>query len=236
MADINNIVILTGAGISAESGIATFRAASGLWEEHRIDDVASLDGYARNPELVHQFYDTRRANLQMVAPNAAHRALAHLQENWPGEFSLVTQNVDDLHERAGARDVIHMHGELLSALCTSCGLRNRWTAPLRDRPPCPICRANTLRPDVVWFGEEPYHMPKIHDALRGADLFVAIGTSGSVHPAAGLVRYARSLSVATLELNLQPSHGSRWFHETRYGPATKLVPLFVDEMLRYRAH
>lgn len=231
MTEIRNIVILTGAGISAESGIDTFRSAGGLWEQHRVEDVATPEAFARDPDLVLRFYDMRRAAIQEKEPNAAHLALARLDAQWGGDLLIVTQNVDDLHERGGARRVLHMHGEHLNAWCTSCDIRSRWTGPLIDRPPCPACQARTLRPDVVWFGEVPYRMGEIHTALRAADLFVSIGTSGAVYPAAGLVRSARDLRIQTLELNLERSQGSRWFHETRLGPATEVVPAWVAEML-----
>lgn len=231
MSQIRNIVILTGAGISAESGIDTFRSAGGLWEQHRVEDVATPEAFARDPDLVLRFYDMRRAAIQEKEPNAAHYALAALDAEWDGNLLIVTQNVDDLHERGGARRVLHMHGEHLNAWCTSCDIRSRWTGPLIDRPPCPVCQAPTLRPDVVWFGEMPYRMGEIYGALREADLFVSIGTSGAVYPAAGLVRNARELGIQTLELNLERSQGSQWFHETRLGPATEVVPAWVAEIL-----
>ena len=239
MAQVRNIVILTGAGVSAESGIDTFRAGANggpsLWEQHRVEDVATPEGFARDPDLVLRFYDMRRAAIQTKAPNAAHEALARLDAEWPKdanhELLIVTQNVDDLHERAGAKRVLHMHGEHLNAWCTACDARSRWTGPLIERPPCPRCGERALRPDVVWFGEMPYEMDRIYEALRGADLFVSIGTSGAVYPAAGLVRNARDLGIATLELNLERSQGSAWFGETRLGPASVLVPAWVDEVL-----
>lgn len=231
MSDIRNIVILTGAGISAESGIDTFRDAGGLWEQHRVEDVATPEGFARDPDLVLGFYDMRREALSKVQPNAAHDALARLDSAWSGELLIVTQNVDDLHERGGAQRVLHMHGELKSALCLSCEMRSRWDAPMSDRPPCPVCQAPSLRPDVVWFGEMPYQMERIYAAIRDADLFVSIGTSGAVYPAAGFVRDARDLGVQTLELNLERSEGSHWFHESRQGPAGELVPDWVEELL-----
>ena len=238
----SSIVILTGAGISAESGIDTFRSAGGLWEQHRVEDVATPEGFARDPDLVLGFYDMRRAALAGVAPNAAHKALARLDAEFAGDLLIVTQNVDDLHERAGAQiglekgRVLHMHGELKSALCTSCEMRSPWDAPMSaneeaGRPPCPVCQAPTLRPDVVWFGEMPYQMDRIYGALREADLFVSIGTSGAVYPAAGFVRDARELGVRTLELNLERSEGSHWFHESRQGKAGELVPEWVGEVL-----
>lgn len=232
MARIRNIVILTGAGVSAESGIETFRDGGGLWEKHRVEDVATPEAFARDPDLVLRFYDMRRAAIQTRQPNAAHQALARLDAEWPGELLIVTQNVDDLHERAGARRLLHMHGEHLKAWCLACDGRSRWTASLLDRPACPACGEPALRPDIVWFGEMPYRMDEIYAALRGADLFVSIGTSGAVYPAAGLVRQARNLGARTLELNLEPSQGTAWFHEARHGPATEVVPAWVDELLR----
>jgi NAD-dependent deacetylase len=231
MREIRNIVILTGAGISAESGIDTFRGAGGLWENHRVEDVATPEAFARDPGLVLRFYDQRRAAIQEKLPNAAHIALARLEKEWNGSLLIVTQNVDDLHERAGTGRVLHMHGEHLSAWCTSCDIRSRWRAPLLDRPPCPVCGARSLRPDIVWFGEMPYRMGEIYTALREADLFVSIGTSGAVYPAAGFVRDARELGKRTLELNLEPSQGSLMFHESRLGPASELVPAWVEEVL-----
>lgn len=230
-----NIVILTGAGISAESGIDTFRSGAdggpSLWEQHRVEDVATPEAFARDPDMVHRFYDMRRAAIQTKLPNPAHDALARLDAQWAGELLIVTQNVDDLHERAGARRVVHMHGEHLKALCEACGVRSDWRGALIDRPPCPVCQARALRPDVVWFGEMPYRMGEIYAALRKADLFVSIGTSGAVYPAAGFVRDARQVGAATLELNLERSEGSGWFHETRLGPASALVPAWVEEMV-----
>jgi NAD-dependent deacetylase len=232
MKDIRNIVILTGAGISAESGIDTFRSEGGLWEQHRVEDVATPEAFARDPDLVLRFYDMRREAIQTKQPNAAHHALARLDAEWPGELLIVTQNVDDLHERAGARRVLHMHGTHLLAWCTACDTRSPWTGTLINRPPCPACGEKALRPDVVWFGEMPYRMDEIFAALGQADLFVSIGTSGAVYPAAGFVRNARELGAETLELNLEPSQGTRWFDEARHGPATEVVPAWVEEVLR----
>jgi len=231
MTQIRNIVILTGAGVSAESGIDTFRGGGGLWEQHRVEDVATPEAFARDPELVLRFYDMRREAIQTKQPNAAHFALARFDREWAGELLIVTQNVDDLHERAGARRVLHMHGEHLNAWCSNCDIRSPWRGPLIERPPCPACGARALRPDVVWFGEMPYRMDEIYGALRSADLFVSIGTSGAVYPAAGFVRDARELGTRTLELNLERSQGSAWFDESRLGPAGELVPAWVEEML-----
>lgn len=231
MGQPSSIVILTGAGISAESGIDTFRSAGGLWEQHRVEDVATPEGFARNPNLVLNFYDMRRAALANVAPNPAHEALARLEREFRGDLLLVTQNVDDLHERGGSARVLHMHGELKSALCTSCEMRSPWLGTMIERPACPVCRAPTLRPDVVWFGEMPYEMGRIYQALEACDLFVSIGTSGAVYPAAGFVQEARANGARTLELNLERSEGSRFFHETRLGAASVLVPEWVEEVL-----
>ena len=232
---VRRIVILTGAGVSAESGIDTFRSAGGLWEQHRVEDVATPEAFARDPDLVLRFYDMRRTRIQEVEPNEAHEALARLDWLWPKDdgydLTIVTQNVDDLHERAGARRLIHMHGEHLKAWCSACDARHVWRDTLLERPSCPACGDAALRPDIVWFGEMPYRMDEIYAAVNRCDLFVSIATSGAVYPAAGLVREARALGAATLELNLEPSQGSRWFNESRHGPATAVVPQWVEEML-----
>ena len=232
MAALRNIVILTGAGISAESGLATFRGPDGLWEGHRVEDVATPEAFARNPALVHAFYDARRANLQRVEPNAAHKALARLDAEWPGDLLIITQNVDDLHERAGAKRLLHMHGELRSAWCRACDARMGWAGEMGHGPACPVCGvAGGLRPDIVWFGEMPYDMDRIDRALMDADLFVSIGTSGNVYPAAGFVQTALHVGAQTLEMNLDPSLGSYLFHESRTGSAGALVPAWVEELL-----
>ena len=232
MAPIRNIVVLTGAGISAESGLRTFRADDALWEDHRVEDVASPQGFRRDPALVQRFYDARRESVIAAEPNAAHRALARLDDEWGGELLIVTQNIDDLHERAGARRVLHMHGEVLSAWCVACDDRHRWIGALLEGPPCPSCGEVALRPDIVWFGEMPYEMDRIFVALARAELFVSIGTSGAVYPAAGFVQQAKSVGARALELNLERSQGSAWFDETRLGPASELVPVWVEEILR----
>ncbi|MBU3076748.1 NAD-dependent deacylase [Sphingomonas quercus] len=231
MARPRNIVILTGAGISAESGLATFRGPGGLWEAHRVEDVCTPEALARDAALVHRFYDARRAALATVRPNAAHEALARLDREWPGELAIVTQNVDDLHERAGARRLIHMHGALRSALCAACGAQRGWDGPMPPGLACASCGAAALRPDIVFFGEMPYAMERIEQAVAEADLFVSIGTSGAVYPAAGFVQLASQCGAATLELNLERSAGSPWFDDTRLGPASVLVPAWVAEML-----
>lgn len=227
-----NIVVLTGAGISAESGLNTFRGPGGLWEGHRVEDICTPEALERNRALVLDFYDQRRAALSTVGPNAGHLALARLDREWRGDLLIVTQNVDDLHERGGARRMLHMHGELMSAFCEHCGHRARFGGAMLDGTECGGCGAgDTLRPDIVFFGEMPYEMDQIDAALRDADLFVSIGTSGAVYPAAGYVQQARHAGIETLELNLEPSAGSYFFHETRLGPASELVPVWVDEVL-----
>ncbi len=219
------IVVLTGAGISAESGLRTFRAADGLWEDHRIEDVATPEGYRRDPALVHRFYNARRKAAAEAEPNAAHRALADLATRH--ELTLVTQNVDDLHERGGSADVIHMHGALNSALCANCG--HRWPSPAKTSTGslCPNCAKAAVRPDIVWFGEIPYHMDDIWSALETAEVFAAIGTSGSVYPAAGFGQHARRSGAECVELNLDRSAVSRDFHRQLIGPATQIVPEWV---------
>lgn len=233
MAETRSIVVLTGAGISRESGLHTFRDADGIWATVNVEDVATPEAFRRDPERVQAFYNARRRGLldAAVAPNTAHRALAEFEAAWPGDFLLVTQNIDDLHERAGSRTVIHMHGELLRALCAICG--HRWDAPLEMAAdtPCPACASAAARPDVVWFGEFPYHMDRIEALLSRASHFVAIGTSGTVYPAAGFVAEARAGGAETLELTLDPSEVSGAFHTARHGPATELVPAWVDELL-----
>jgi len=231
-AGVSSIVVLTGAGVSAESGLATFRGPDGLWEGHRVEDVCTPEAYRRNPALVHEFYDARRAKLRTVEPNAAHKALARLDDEWPGKLLLITQNVDDLHERAGSKRLLHMHGELASAWCLACGERFGWEGPMGEEARCPTCDAQGhVRPDIVWFGEMPYEMDRIEEALRACDLFMSIGTSGAVYPAAGFVQTARYCGATTLEINLEPSLGSTLFDESRTGRAGDLVPVFVDEIL-----
>lgn len=227
-----SIVVLTGAGVSAESGLATFRGPDGLWEGHRVEDVATPEAFGRDPALVHAFYDARRAKLGTVKPNAAHQALARLDAQWPGELLLVTQNVDDLHERAGFTRLIHMHGELMKGWCLACDGRFLWGGPMGEGARCPKCGAEgRVRPDIVWFGEMPYEMARIDEALQHCDLFVSIGTSGAVYPAAGFVQTAAYCGARTLEMNLEPSLGSSMFDESRIGPAGELVPAWVNEVL-----
>ena len=259
--DVRNIVILTGAGVSAESGLATFRGPDGLWEGHRVEDVCTPEAFRRDPALVHAFYDARRAKLGAVEPNAAHRALARLDAEWPGELLLITQNVDDLHERAGSTRLLHMHGELTRGWCLACGERFAWEGPMspasvcpepvegrsfphvggKDSPStssgqsvnfCPVCETEgQVRPDIVWFGEMPYEMGRVDEALQRCDLFVSIGTSGAVYPAAGFIQTAKYCGAKTLEMNLEPSMGSYLFDESRTGRAGKLVPAWVEDVL-----
>lgn len=225
-----SLVILTGAGISAESGLRTFRDADGLWEKHRVQDVATPEAFHRNPALVYRFYNERRRSLPSVQPNAAHLALARLEREWPGELLLVTQNVDDLHDRAGSRHLLHMHGELLKARCLGCRAVLDWPGDMDADSRCPTCRRGQVRPHIVWFGELPLEMDRIYRALEGCDLFAAIGTSGHVYPAAGFVE-AVGPGARTVELNLERSLVADAFHEHRCGPATDLVPAFVAELL-----
>lgn len=258
---MKTIVILTGAGISAESGLATFRDNNGLWCNHRIEDVATPEAFARNPKLVHEFYNMRRAQLKDAHPNAAHLALAELSARWKGKVVLVTQNVDDLHEKASGKwqvtsdkknpnlppatchlSLLHMHGELKKVRCEHCKTIHHWEKDLFVDTPCPSCTVpdpairrgeGRLRPHIVWFGEMPLYMDAIYHVLRECDLFLSIGTSGNVYPAAGFVQEARANGKAhTVELNMEPSQGHSLFHEKIYGPATKVVPEFVVQILR----
>ena len=227
---MSNIVILTGAGISAESGIETFRAETGLWAQHRVEDVATPEGFARDPKLVVDFYNERRAQAAGAAPNAAHEALARLEAEHEGSVLVVTQNVDDLHERGGTQNLIHMHGALNSALCGACD--HRWPAPMHMAvgDTCPACNAPAARPDIVWFGEMPYQMDRIFTALGETDIFAAIGTSGNVYPAAGFVAEAARAGAHTLEINLEPSAVGSQFDEALLGPATQTVTAWVDSI------
>jgi len=229
-----NIVVLTGAGISAESGIRTFRAADGLWENHRIEDVATPEAFERDPELVHQFYNQRREQLLLpdIRPNPAHQALAKLEQGCTEQFLLVTQNIDNLHERAGSHNLIHMHGELLNLRCITSGQVFSNHQPVAPEARCRCCdQAGTLRPDIVWFGEMPMQMELIYEALESCDLFVSIGTSGHVYPAAGFVEVANSVGAETVEINLEPSKKQSAFDRHIYGPASREVPLFVESLI-----
>lgn len=228
-------VVLTGAGISAESGVPTFRDAGGLWEGHRVEDVATPEAFDRDPDTVQRFYDLRRHAVALAEPNPAHDALARLERALGDDLLVVTQNIDDLHERAGSQHVVHMHGDLLSALCVACGARSPVAADLIERPPCPACGERMLRPDVVWFGEMPYGLDAIDEALNACDVFVAIGTSGAVYPAAGFVMTAAEWGARTVELNLAASEITPLFDEVRHGPASVEVPVWVDEVLAGRS-
>ena len=227
--------MLTGAGISAESGLPTFRGSDGLWMGWRLEDVATPEAFARQPQVVQRFYDQRRRQLLAadVGPNPAHLALAGLQRRWPAPVQIVTQNIDDLHERAGSANLIHMHGELLKARCTACATAGVWRGDLAAAHRCPACgKANVLRPHVVWFGEMPLELDAIQEALAACDLFIAIGTSGQVYPAAGFVEEVRRHGRAhTVELNLEPGALNSRFAEHRQGPASEVVPRYVDELL-----
>ncbi|GAA4385288.1 NAD-dependent deacylase [Agromyces bauzanensis] len=229
------LVVLTGAGISAESGVPTFRDAGGLWEGHRVEDVATPEAFGRDPDTVHRFYDSRRHAVAQVEPNPAHDALARLEGALGDDLLVITQNVDDLHERAGSRRLLHMHGDLLTARCTACEARSPIAADLIERPRCPECGERMLRPDVVWFGELPYHLDEIDEALLACDAFAAIGTSGAVYPAAGFVMTAAEFGARTIELNLAASEITPLFEEVRHGPASLVVPAWVDEVLAGRA-
>jgi NAD-dependent deacetylase len=232
-----NLVVLTGAGISAESGVPTFRASDGLWCGHRVEDVATPEGYAADPALVQDFYNQRRRQLAEVEPNAAHRALADLAARWEGDFMLVTQNVDDLHDRAHEAsppapgfELIHMHGELLKGRCTRSGVVSDWPGDMAADEPSLDHPQGRMRPHIVWFGEMPLQMDRIEQALEACDLFVSIGTSGAVYPAAGFVQAARYAGARTVEINLEPTSGARLFDEGVYGPATQAVPAFFDTL------
>jgi NAD-dependent deacetylase len=232
---VRRIVILTGAGISKESGLDTFRDPDGIWSRVRLEDVATPEAFERDPARVHAFYNARRRSLLSgnIQPNAAHKALARLEADWPGDVLVVTQNIDDLHERAGSANLLHMHGEILKARCLRCHEASRWVGDMDGDTVCPACgRAGALRVDVVWFGEMPFEMDRIFGALEACSLFIAIGTSGSVYPAAGFVQEVRMVGHAhTVELNLEPSEGHSLFAERRYGPASRIVPRFIERIL-----
>lgn len=226
-----SLVILTGAGISAESGIRTFRDQDGLWEEHRIEDVASPEGFQRDRNLVNRFYNARRKQLKdpAIKPNAAHLALARLEQEWEGSFLLITQNVDNLHERAGSQKLVHMHGELTKIRCEFCDEALHFTEDILSETCCEICGRSTMRPHIVWFGEMPLFMDEITDSLDAAEIFIAIGTSGNVYPAAGFVD--RAWRAETIEVNLQGSEISSNFKKHYVGPASEAVPRLVNDLL-----
>lgn len=230
ISEYNSIVVLTGAGVSAESGLKTFRDNNGLWEGHDISEVATPEAFQANPELVHNFYNARRSQLLDEArPNLAHKALSKFEAVFKGAFTLITQNVDNLHEQAGSQNVIHMHGELLQVRCINTGVVFQWSENVTTQTSCPCCKAaGNLRPNIVWFGEIPMHMHEIEEALCQCDLFVSIGTSGNVYPAAGFVQLANSMGATTLELNLEPSLTQSAFALAHYGPATEIVPNYFS--------
>lgn len=234
MSEFQNIVILTGAGLSAESGLSTFRDKDGIWAQYDYREVATPEGFARNPAKVLEFYNRRKRENKTVQPNAAHLALARLEREYPGHALIVTQNIDPLHERAGSKNLIHMHGEISKKLCARCGGRFDWgdDEELRIESTCDACgMIGSMRPDVVWFGEMPYRMDEIYEALAQCDLFISIGTSGTVYPAAGFASAAREIGARTVELNLEPSEGVPLFREVRHGKATEIVPPYVEELL-----
>lgn len=232
MAQYERIVILTGAGLSAESGLSTFRDKDGIWSKHKIEDVATPEAFARDPERVLEFYNTRRKGARAVKPNAAHLALARLEAQFPGAVTTITQNIDPLHEQAGTTNLIHMHGEILRVLCAHCGARQFCEDDLTRDLICNACNRNDgMRPDIVWFGEMPYHMDRIYAALDACDLFISIGTSGNVYPAAGFVARSRARGIHTVELNLEPSEGISMFAEAIHGKATEVVPAYVSRLL-----
>ncbi len=233
MPQYQSIVVLTGAGVSAESGLKTFRDNNGLWENHRVEDVCTPEAFAKNPTLVQRFYNARRAQLLNDAmPNPAHRALADFEQRFDGEYLLVTQNVDNLHEQAGSKNVRHMHGELLKVECTASGNVYSWQKDISTNTPCPCCQVTgNLRPHIVWFGEVPLHMAEIQQALSKCELFVAIGTSGHVYPAAGFVDYANAAGAHTVELNLEPSEVGSNFAQCHYGPAGTTIKPFFERLI-----
>ncbi|MCW7552370.1 NAD-dependent protein deacylase [Endozoicomonas gorgoniicola] len=231
MSKYKSIVVLTGAGISAESGIRTFRASDGLWENHPVEEVATPEGYYRNPALVQTFYNQRRQQLSEVDVNQAHLALADFEKTFDGEFLLVTQNVDDLHERAGSRHLIHLHGELYKVRCQDTEQVFEWKQDVTLETECPCChKPGNLRPHIVWFGEMPLEMERIYDALSRCDLFISIGTSGNVYPAAGFCQEALAAGAHTVELNLEPSETRDAFLEAVHGPATRVVPQYLSQL------
>ena len=228
-----SIVVLTGAGMSAESGIQTFRASDGLWENHPVEDVATPEGYARNPALVQSFYNERRRKLGKVKPNQAHLALAKFERQYQGKLLVVTQNIDDLHERAGSQALLHMHGELYKVRCQDTGLLFSWKEDVTLTTACPCCGlSGNLRPHVVWFGEMPLYMDVIYQRLSECNLFVSIGTSGNVYPASGFYMEAKAAGAHTVELNLEPSVNGSAFDETHYGQATDVVPDYFSSLLK----
>lgn len=231
-----NITVLTGAGISAESGIPVFRSETGLWENHRIEDVATYEGYMRNKNAVHNFYNNMRRSLKEKKANDGHFALTALQkglEEKGGKLTIITQNIDDLHEKAGSKNIIHMHGRLNTLLCEACGGRIDFFEDSSTETICPVCGRNTMRPDIVWFGEMPYQMEECEEALADCDLFMAVGTSGVVYPAAGFVGAVRRRNVPRIEFNLEPSAVGSAFSHGYYGKAGITLPSFTEYLLQH---
>ena len=233
MSKLNNIAILTGAGISAESGLETFRGSDGTWNKYQIEDVATPEGFSKNPDLVNSFYNERRKDAAKAVPNAAHIALAELEQHWCGDFLLITQNVDNLHERAGSKKLVHMHGKLDHVICLACQQTSFWCDDVTSDSVCPNCgQIGHLRPDIVWFGEMPYHINEIEQALHKADIFISIGTSGTVYPAAGFVSLAHAAGAKCFELNLTCNTASSGiFDQAINGPASRTVPELVDKLI-----
>jgi NAD-dependent deacetylase len=230
-----NIVVLTGAGISAESGIPVFRSETGLWEQHKVEDVATYEGFVRNKNLVHDFYNSMRQKLKNITPNAAHIALAKLEKEWGlGKVTIITQNIDDLHEKANTTNVIHMHGELNNILCEHCLNVTDCDYDTSDNSECPICHNKSLRPNIVWFGEIPYYMDEIENSLNNVGIFISIGTSGNVYPAAGFARVAKANNAFNIEFNLDKTIQNTCFDKGVYGKASVTVPKFVDNLLKYK--
>lgn len=229
-----NIVILTGAGISAESGLATFRSADGLWNNHRVEDVASVEGFQRNPELVHDFYNNLKEEVQKAKPNPAHRAITHLQQEYPGAVvSVITQNVDTLHEKAGNTNVLHIHGQINQAVCLNCGHILETFGDVTTETACSTCHVpGMMKPNIVFFGENLLCMDKVDPLLRRCDLFISVGTSGVVFPAAAFVQTAKFYGADTIEFTLEPTSNNFYFDKHVYGPAGQTLPPYVDELIK----
>ncbi|GJL99525.1 MAG: NAD-dependent protein deacylase [Methyloligella sp.] len=233
----DKILILTGAGLSAESGLGTFREENGIWSKYNFEEVATPEGYAADPKRCLDFYNMRRDLHHKATPNTAHKALARLEAEYPGEVVIVTQNIDSLHEAAGSHRIIHMHGQIDRVKCNDCGTTYDYPyGTIEVNSICPSCNVQgQQRPDVVWFGEMPYDLDEIQKEIDSCFLFISIGTSGSVYPAAGFVNMARKAGAHTVELNLEPSDGAVQFHEAHQGKATEIVPRYVDKLMHEAA-
>ncbi len=228
-----NIVILTGAGISAESGLATFRSANGLWNNHKVEDVATIEAFERNPAYVHEFYNELKKELVKAKPNAAHLAITRLQNEYPAQISVITQNVDTLHEKAGNKNVYHIHGQINQAVCLNCGHILETFGDVDTETTCPHCGiAGMMKPNIVFFGENLLCMDKVDRLLANCDLFLSIGTSGVVFPAASFVQIAKYNNARTLDFNLEPTSNNYYFDKHIYGQAGTTLPAFVDELLK----